>query len=195
MPHHARHDMHTQQRSVYAHHQQEAVAYAYAELQLFNRVLWYCLYYTITFAKQMILCWWEITQSLSYSFVPNLILTPIEYIFTMSQSQVLKVLDAMGIVYKSSKLSANISINTYYMHMLYLLVIPTSKESASDHEAEILPVLPQVSIYPLIRRGKSEGNCRIEQKKKHCFLWQTVQRLMGTLHLQVFHQKVPSGSV
>ena len=45
-------DMHSQQRSVHAHHQQEAVAYAYAELQSFSRVLWYSVYYTITFPKQ-----------------------------------------------------------------------------------------------------------------------------------------------
>ena len=44
--------MHTQQRSVHAHHQQEAVAYACAELQSFSRALWYSAYYTITFAKQ-----------------------------------------------------------------------------------------------------------------------------------------------
>ena len=44
--------MHTQQRSVHAHHQQEAVAYAYAELQSFSRTLWYSIYCTITFAKQ-----------------------------------------------------------------------------------------------------------------------------------------------
>ena len=87
--------------------------------------------------NKMILCWLEITQSFSYTFVPNLILTPTEYTFTLSQSQVLKVLDAIGIDYKSSKLSANLSINTCYMHMLYLLVIPTSKQSGSDHEAEI----------------------------------------------------------
>ena len=97
----------------------------------------------------------------------------------MCQSQVLKVLDAIGIEYKTSKLSANISINICYMHMLYLLVIPTSKESGSDNEAEILPVLPQVSIYPLIRRDMSDGNCRIQQKSPYCFLWQTVQWLMG----------------
>ena len=97
--------------------------------------------------------------------MPSLILTPVEYTFTLSQSQVLKVLDAIGIDCKSSKLSANISINTCYMHMLYLLVITTSKESGNDHEAEILSVFLQVSIYPLIRRGRSEGNCRIQQKK------------------------------
>ena len=46
--------MHTQQWSVHAHHQQEAMAYAYAELQSFGRVLWYSvyMYYTIIFAKQ-----------------------------------------------------------------------------------------------------------------------------------------------
>ena len=43
--------MQTQQRSVRAHHQ-EAMAYAYAELQSFSRVLRYSVYYTITFAKQ-----------------------------------------------------------------------------------------------------------------------------------------------
>ena len=45
--------MHTQQRNVHAHHQQEAMAYTYAELQSFSRVLWYSVYYTITFAKQI----------------------------------------------------------------------------------------------------------------------------------------------
>ena len=44
--------MDTQQWSVHAHHQQEAMAYAYAELLSFGRVLWYSVYYTITFAKQ-----------------------------------------------------------------------------------------------------------------------------------------------
>ena len=53
------------------------------------------------------------------------------------------------------------------MHMLYLLVIPTSKESGSYHEAEILSVLLQVSFYPLIRRGKLEGNCRMKKKHTH----------------------------
>ena len=61
--------------------------------------------------------------------MPNLILTPIVYTFTLSQCQVLNVLDVIGTDYKSSKLSANISMNTNYMHMLYLLVIPISKES------------------------------------------------------------------
>ena len=101
--------------------------------------------------------------------MPNLILIPIKYTFTLSQSQVLKVIDAIGIDYKSSKLLANISINICYMHMLYLLVIPTSKESGSDHVAEILSVLPQLSIYPLIRRVRSEGNCRIQQKSPIAF--------------------------
>ena len=44
--------MHTQQRSVHVHHQQDALTYAYAELQSFSRALWYAVYYTITFAKQ-----------------------------------------------------------------------------------------------------------------------------------------------
>ena len=100
--------MHTQQRSVHAYHQQEAMAYAYAELQSFSRVLWYSLYYTITFAKQNYIVLVGDNTEFSYSFVPNLILTPIEYTFTLSQSQVLKVLDAIGIDYKYSKLSANI---------------------------------------------------------------------------------------
>ena len=111
--------------------------------------------------------------------MPNLILTPIQFTFTLSQSQVLKVLNDIGIDYKSSKLSANTSINTCYMHMLYLLVIPISKESGSNHETEIVSVLPQISIYPLIRRGRSEGNWRVQQKSPHCFRWQTVQWLMG----------------
>ena len=42
--------MHTQQRSVQAHHQQEAMAYAYAELQSFSKVL--C--YTITCVKHIV---------------------------------------------------------------------------------------------------------------------------------------------
>ena len=84
------------------------------------------------------------------------------------------------------------------MHMLYLLVIPTSKESGSYHEAEIVSVLLQVSFYPLIRRGKLEGNCRM--KKKHtqnnnAFYSRQYSDSLGTLHLQLFHQKVSSGSV
>ena len=55
------------------------------------------------------------------------------------------------------------------MYMLYLLVIHTSKEFGTYHEAEILSVLPQVSIYPLIRRDKSEGNCKIQQKSPVVF--------------------------
>ena len=145
--------------------------------------------------NKIILCWYGITQSCSYSFVPNLILTPIEYNFILSQIQVLKVLDATGVDYKSSKLSANISINTCYMHMLYLLVILTSKESGSNNEAEILSVLPQVSIYPLIRTGRSEGNCRIQQKAPTAFYGRQYSDLWGTLHLHVFHVKGSSGSM
>ena len=53
--------------------------------------------------------------------------------------------------------------------MLYLLVIHTSNEFGTNHEAEILSVFPQVSIYPLIRRSKSEGNCKIQQKSPVAF--------------------------
>ena len=49
---HSKHDMHTQQRSVHAHHQQEAVAYPHAELLPFSRMLWCSVYCIITFAKQ-----------------------------------------------------------------------------------------------------------------------------------------------
>ena len=49
---HPRHDMHTQQRSVHVHHQQESVAYPHAELQTFSRMLRRSVHCTITFAKQ-----------------------------------------------------------------------------------------------------------------------------------------------
>ena len=55
------------------------------------------------------------------------------------------------------------------MYMLCLRVVHTSKEFGTYHEAEILSVLPQVSIFPLIRRGKSEGNCKIQQKSSVAF--------------------------
>ena len=52
----SRHDMHTQQRSVHAHHQQEAVAYPHAELQPFSRMLRCSVYCTITFEKTTRYC-------------------------------------------------------------------------------------------------------------------------------------------
>ena len=109
------------------------------------------------------------------------------YFHTEPKSNI-KVPRSLGINYKCSKLSANISINTCYMFMLYLLVIHTSKEFDTYHEAEILSVLPQLITYPLIRRGKSEGNCKIQQKSPVAFYgdW---------LHLQLFHQKVSSSCV
>ena len=127
--------------------------------------------------------------------MPNLILTPIEYTFTLSQSQVLKVVDCIGIDYKSSKFSANISINTCDMHMLYILVIPTSKESGSDHEAEILSVLLQVSIYPILRRACPKGIAESNKNAPSAFYGRQYSELWGTLHLQVFHRKVSSGIV
>ena len=126
----------------------------------------------------------------SYASVPYLILASSEYTSTLSQSQILKFLDSTEINYKCSKLSANISINTCYMYRLYL-VIHTSKEFGTYHEAEILSFL-QVGIYHLIRRGKSEGNCKIQQKNLP-LLSMVESDSLGTFHLQLFHQKVSSG--
>ena len=81
------------------------------------------------------------------------------------------------------------------MHMLYLLVIPTSKESGSDHEAEILSVLPQ---YASILSSEGAGQKEIAEsntKAPIAFYGRQYSDLWGTLHLQVFHQKVSSGSV
>ena len=125
-----------------------------------------------------------------YAFVPHLILSSSEYTSTLSQSQILNFPDPIGIDYKCLKLLANISISTCYMHMLYLLVIHTSKEFGTYHEAEILSVLHQVSIYPFIRRGKSEGN-----SQKLQLLSMVQSDSLGTLHLQLFHHKVSSGCV
>ena len=79
-----------------------------------------------------------------YAFVPHLILASSEYTYTLSHSQILNFPDPIGIGYKCLKLLANISISTCYMYILYLLVIHTSKEFGTYHEAEILSVLHQV---------------------------------------------------
>ena len=116
------------------------------------------LYTTLLHLQNKMIFWWEITQSFYYSFVPNLILTPIEYTFTLSQSQVLKVLDVIGIDYKSSKHSAKESGRITKLN----LVSSSSNKHQSFH-----------------RKGRVRRKCRIQQKSPHCFLWQTVQWLMG----------------
>ena len=163
---HSRHDMHTQQRSVHAHHQQEAVAYPHAELLPFSRMLWCSVYCIITFAKQQDIVFVGDDPDRVHICVLSDIGLKRIYFHTESKSN---FPDPIGIDYKCSKLSVNISINTYYMYMLYLLVIHTSKEFGTYHEAEILSFLLQVSIYPIIRRGKSEENCKIQQKSPVAF--------------------------
>ena len=125
-----------------------------------------------------------------YAFVPYLILASSEYTSTLSQSQILNFPDPIGIDNKCLKLLENLSISTCYMYMLYLLVIHTYQEFSTDHEAEILSVLHQVSIYPFIRRGKSEGN---SQKSPVAFYG--TEWLFGYTHLQLFHHKMSSGCV
>ena len=65
--------------------------------------------------------------------MPNLILSTIEYTFThtLSQSQVLKVLDVIGIDYKSSQLSSNISINTFICTCYIFLWYPHLRSLAA----------------------------------------------------------------
>ena len=82
---------------------------------------------TMAFAKQHNIVFGRDDTALLVPFVPKLILVPIEYTFTLRQSQLSKVPDSIEIYYKCSKISLNISRNTCYMHMLYLLVIHTSQ--------------------------------------------------------------------
>ena len=75
--------------------------------------------------------------------------------------------------------------------MLYLFVIHTSKEFGTYHEAEIMSVLPQISIYPLIRSQKEIA----KSNKNHALISMVESDSLGTLHLQLFHQKVSPGCV
>ena len=165
---HPRHDMHTQQRSVHAHHQ-PAVTYPHAELQPFNRMLQCSVYCTITFAKP-----WDIvlvgddTGPVRLCALSDIGLNWI-YFHTEPKSNI--KLSRSYWVRLKVKLLANISISTCYMYRLYLLVIHISKEFGTYHEAEILSVLHQVSIYPFIRRGTSEGNSHKSPVAFYCTEW------------------------
>ena len=129
---HPRHDMHTQQRSVHALHQQVPGAFPYAELQSFCRMLqcfancnrWrrFACGDRCDICKAIRYCNCRTWHRTFHTIVPKLILAPIEHTFTQSTNQILKFPDHIGI-FKCRKWSPNISTNTflstYYVDLWY----------------------------------------------------------------------------